>query len=125
MCAGSGQTHNKYVVHSVFASGCPRCAGTGREPAERRMHPGLLIRSRTGHTWAVYGDYPGDLAKPAAPGERAWGIHRFTPSRTGDRRYVWQIRVIPERTLLARWYDAGFGDAWDHEAMNTPSLPEG
>jgi hypothetical protein len=121
MCGGSGTVHNTYTRVSVFGQKCPRCDGAGVEPAEPKIHVGLLLRHpRSGKVWAVYGDYAASHAKPA-DGSRGWGIHRMIPSRRTRGHYVWQIRVFGERRLL-QWNVVGFGDAWQHDLMEADPL---
>jgi hypothetical protein len=116
-CDGGGQVEGiAYLGGGVFYKGCPRCAGSGTEPNQPACHVGLLLRNRrSGRVWAVYGRY----------GDGVWGVHRMIPSRAGHRRYVWQIILRPEHEMLdeRRWSRAGFGDAWDHERMESDPLP--
>jgi hypothetical protein len=113
LCGGTGRAVNTYWV----GDRCGRCQRTGEEPAGPLIHPGLLLRNvRSGKVWAVYSIYP----------SLTWGIHRMIPTRKPGRRYyTWQIILRPEEELLdpKRWVPIGFGDAWDHEKMESDPLP--
>lgn len=120
-CDGTQSIHTAYTHMGPFHGLCPRCEGSGFEPAEHRIHQGLVIRHpRSRKVWAVYGSYEGGQARPHHPGP-AWGIHRMIPDRGRGGHYVWQIRVLSEAGLL-KWPVVGYGDAWDHTLMESDPL---
>jgi hypothetical protein len=127
-CDGTTSVHTVYNRSGgggIFSARCPRCGGSGREPSAPCIHPSLLLRNvRSGKVWAVYSVYNGAQAAPPTDHERAWGIHRMIPDRVCAGHYVWQIRVLGEDVLLntRRWVPIGFGDAWDHDAMEATPL---
>ncbi len=125
-CAGTGKAkYTAYTRNGVFHVECVRCGSTGVEPLGPKLHPAVLLRNRRSQkVWAIYGEYVGEQATPPAPGERAWGIHRMIPDRVNQGHYVWQIRVMPERVLLANWEQIGYGDAWEHDLMESDPLRE-
>ena len=115
---GVGDRINYVRMPSGFGT-CPRCKD-GVEPEGRVLHPGLILENRrSGKRWAIFADYG-----EGWPGDRRWGIHRFRPSRRGGH-YVWQIKMLPAVTLLdgKRWREVGFGDAWNHDLMQSDPLP--
>lgn len=112
-CKGEGGVSTAYDRQGVFFVSCPRCNGALVDPGPR-IHSSLLLRNvRSGKAWAVYGDYPPD----------EWGLHRMKPARC-RRYYVWQIIIRPEHELLdgRRWTVAGYGDAWEHDKMESDPL---
>lgn len=114
-CQGTRAFHSVYSRQGAWAVGCPHCAGCGFEPAQRAVHPSMLLRNvRSGKIWAVYAWYPAD---------NNWGIHRMKPAKRGSP-YVWQILHRTTEQLLdeKQWVLAGYGDAWDHEKMESDPL---
>jgi hypothetical protein len=98
---------------------CPRCKGSGVEPPERHLHPGLVLENvRSGKRWVIYADYGEGLWDA-----RRWGIHRFKAAKHGGH-YVWQIKLTRADLLLdeRRWREVGFGDAWNHDLMRSDPL---
>lgn len=109
-CDGKRHVSTAYDRHDAL---CPRCRGLGAEPDAAHIHTSLLLRNvRSGKVWAVYTQY-----------EHDWGIHRMKPNRSRTY-YVWQILHRDEADLLDErlWTAAGFGDAWDHAAMESDPL---
>lgn len=115
-CNGLGHTNGR-ITYARMPGGwerCGRCDETGVEPDGPTVHPGLALRNvRSGKVWVVYGIYfPDD-----------WGIHRMKPAKHGGH-YVWQILIRPGGELLdeRRWAFVGFGDAWNHDLMESDPL---